>query len=874
MLASSVLADVLAWWVTLVARRPWWTLLLCTLLSAAAWQYTRDTIGINTDTADMISPDLPWRQRYIDFREAMPDLGSTLTVVIDGPSVEAAEDAARRLAERLAEATEVVASVRVPGLDPFFRRNGLLFLEVDELQAQADRLVAAQPVLGRLAASPELLALLELLTALGGQDLAGQAQGLARLMRGLADAMRAAGTPAPDALSWQALLSTDAPEPAQLRQFVLVDAHLDYSRLLPAGPVLRQVREAALALQLAEHGVRVRITGATAMEHEELQTVSAGMGVAGAVALALVTLVLLVGLRSWRAMLAVMVTLLMGLLWTAAFAAFAVGNLNLISVAFAVLYIGLGVDYAVHYCLRLGELRAEGAPSASALEGAARDVGSSLVLCALTTGLGFYAFVPTDFAGVSELGLISGTGMFISLAASLTVLPALLQVLPPAARAPRTAPLRRGPRAPRSVVLVAALVAGAAAAATLPFARFDHNPVHLRDAQSESVATYLELLEDGDASPWTLSALGDGTELAALAERLRELAEVHDTRLLSDFVPPDQDDKLLIIDDLVLALGPTLVGAGPQPLPGAQAVVTPAALGPALAQLGGTLQGLAGHADAELAAAARRLAQASEAFVARLAAPDGAALAADLERRVLVHLPALFERIDTLTRATAVTLDDLPGELRERWVASDGRWRLEVAPAGNLDDNQTMARFVTAVQAVVPAATGTPEVHLGAARVVVRAFVQAFGGALLLLVVSLWLLSRRWLDVAQVLAPLLLAMLLTVAAMVLLGIPFNFANVIALPLLLGIGVDNGIHMVHRAHGARPAHGNLLATSTARGIVLSAVTTACGFGNLAYSPHPGTASMGQVLSLGLGVTVLTTLLVLPALLETPARRVPS
>ena len=177
-----------------------------------------------------------------------------------------------------------------------------------------------------------------------------------------------------------------------------------------------------------------------------------------------------------------------------------------------------------------------------------------------------------------------------------------------------------------------------------------------------------------------------------------------------------------------------------------------------------------------------------------------------------------------------------------------------------------MEAFVEAVQARVREATGTPEVNLGASRVVTQAFAQALVSAMLLVALVLWLLTGSVRDSALVLLPLLVAGVLTCGAMVAFGLKFNFANVICLPLLLGIGVDNGVHIVHRMRADWPARQRFLASSTSRAIILSAVTTVCGFGNLAWSVHPGTASMGQLLSTGLLVMVITTLLLLPAVLR--------
>jgi hypothetical protein len=237
---------------------------------------------------------------------------------------------------------------------------------------------------------------------------------------------------------------------------------------------------------------------------------------------------------------------------------------------------------------------------------------------------------------------------------------------------------------------------------------------------------------------------------------------------------------------------------------------------------------------------------------------------ASLEQNLTHYLPAQLERLRVALSPQEFSLRSLPLEIQRDWKAPDGRWRLEVEPAGDMSDNHNLERFVAAVQSVAPNVTGAPVVHVGSGRAVVRAFEHALISALLLISLVLFLVLRRVLEVGLVLAPLLLAMLITLAVMVVLDLPFNFANVIALPLLLGLGANNGIQMVYRWRVAPPASGDLLRTSTARGVVFSVLTTMCSFGSLAFSAHKGTASMGLLLALGLTLMLVCTLILTPAL----------
>ena len=331
----------------------------------------------------------------------------------------------------------------------------------------------------------------------------------------------------------------------------------------PAAAAITDIRAIAARLnsELDESAVTVRLTGSVAMEHEELLSVSRGAGLGALATLAMVALVLYASLRSWRLLAVSLVTLLVGLALTAAFAAVAVGQLNLLSVAFVVLNVGLGSDYVIHVLLRYRELAAAGHATPAALIETMRGVGSSLVLCAVTTAAGFYSFIPTTFSGVSELGLIAGTGVFFGLFVSVTLLPALVAWWGDAGRDrsagtwidPRIfAPLSRRPR----LVLGATAVVLAAALLALPRVTFDSNPIHLRDPQSESVATLLELAAAGEAPLLDLAAVApDRATALGWAERLRQLPEVRRVRTTDTLVPAEQDEKLVLLEDLALLMG-------------------------------------------------------------------------------------------------------------------------------------------------------------------------------------------------------------------------------------------------------------------------------------------------------------------------------
>lgn len=867
------IGQTLAWWVGMTHRYAVWFVTLACLVTGSLLYYTVNNLGINTDTAEMLSETLPFRRNYNAFKTAFPQYDDAMLIVIDAETPELAQDASTALAAELKRDTDLFSFVYLPGGDSFFQKYGLMYLSPEELDDLADNLAQIQPFLGRLTQDQSLRGLFSMLNAGVNAVMAGEDLDLTPVFDRINEAVDASIDQRHYALSWQELMLGGELTSEHQRRLILAKPRLDYSKFLPAETSLREVRRLAKELQLTKaHGVKVRITGDAALEYEELLSVIRGAGIAGVLALIMVGIVLFPGLGSPRLVFFTLLTLIMGLIWNAAFAAFAVGQLNLISVAFAVLYIGLSVAYAIHFCLRYKELIQQSTPHSSALLQTARDIGSSLVLCSITTAVGFYAFIPTVFEGVAELGLIAGTGMFISLVANLTVLPALISLMPlsPQAievkyeRKPWVARLLSVPTRYARAVRISAVILGLGAVLLLPFVNFDNNPMNLRDPDSESVATFKELLAQSRNSPWTLSILAANNEDAnQYADRLTNLDPVEMSVTLDKFVPADQDEKLAILDEIGLIVGPELSVIDHHAPPSTAEQLA------AIRDFSVTLDRFSSkNNDSQFSTSARRLYDTLSRFLASLETRELSAreqTLKSLQTSLLGSLPARLDALDISLKADRLTMDDLPETLVEHWVGNDGHYRVAVFPREDLNDNAALRRFVAAVLNVAPNAIGFPVIYLEAGDAVVRAFQQAFLLALVAITVLLLFLLRPKSDVFLVLIPLLLAAAFTGAASVLFRIPFNFANVIALPLLLGMGVDSGIHMVNRMRVAPPADGQMLQTSTARAVLYSSLTTICSFGNLAVSPHRGMASMGALLTIGIGFTLLCTLVLLPALM---------
>jgi hopanoid biosynthesis associated RND transporter like protein HpnN len=836
-------------------RRPWALLGLAAALCACALYYVVANFAMDTDAVKLVSEDLPWRKREQAFDAAFPHRTDLIAIVIDAATPEQAEHAAATLAARLAGDRARFRRVWRPDGGPFFDRAGLLFDSKEGIAQTTQALIAAQPLLGALAADPSLRGLADALArvAQGAGAEPQKAGELALPLSRLADAFDAivAGHPAP--FSWRALIVPQGPDPRELRRFVLAQPVLDYTALQPGAAATAAIRTAA-----RDTGVRVRLTGPVPLADEEFATLAEGAALYAFAMMSALVALLWVAVRSWRLLVPVLANLCAGLIVTAAFGVAAFGPFNLISVAFAVLFVGLGIDFGIQFCMAYRARRRAGHDLRDALPSAAGDVGGALALAAAAIAAGFFAFAPTEYRGVAQLGVVAGAGMIVAFVTTVTLLPALIVVMrPPPEDAPigyaSLAPLDRFVTRRRRWVLAAACIAAAAGAAVLPRLSFDFNPLHLKSPHAESVATLLDLAQDPNTTPNSIDVLAASEgEAAALASRLSQLPEVDHAITLASFVPGQQDEKLALIEDAAFLLDPVL---NPGPNPGAPSDRDTAA---GLERAAKAMSGLASVQPATPAsAAAARLA----ASLAALARGD----AAQRDRAAAAMMPGFaitLTQLRAAMQASPVALADVPQDVRSDWVAADGRARIEVFPKGDSNDNATLRRFVSAVRAVVPGATGAPVSIQESGATISRAFVEAGAWALAAIVVLLAVVLRSLRDVLLTLAPLALSGLVTLGLCVALGIPLNFENVIALPLLAGIGVAFNIYFVMAARGGAR---DLLQSSLARAVIYSALTTGTAFGSLWLSNHPGTASMGKLLSLSLACTLVCTLIFLPALL---------
>ena len=838
------------------------TVLIALGLAVAAGYYSARHFEINTDINKLISPDLDWRKRDIQFERAF-DQESTIIAVVEGPTPELTTSASAALYQKLVGDKQHFQSVLPLGSGEFFEKNAFLFLPKDQVAHLTGQFESAAPLIEIMAGDPSLRGLTGALETV----LAGIKRGQIKLdsterpfnliSQTIEDELKNGNA----TFSWRELVSDKPLTDADRRSFIEFKPILDFNALEPGKAATDAIRQAASELNLqGQYGARVRLTGPVPIANEEFATVADGAIFNGVGTVLVVLVILWLALHSAKIISAVFANLFIGLSIATALGLMMVGSLNLLSVAFAVLFVGLGVDFGIQFSVRYRSERFKSNDLNLALTSAAERSAVPLSLAAMATAAGFLCFLPTDYKGVSELGEIAGLGMLVAFLSSITVLPALLSLInPPGEDDPVgyafLAPVDHFLEKHRVIIVAGTLLVAVAGLPLLYFLHFDFNPMHLRNPNVESIATFLDLRKDPNTGANAINVMTNSeADAKKIEEKLSKLPEVLRVVSLDSFVPEDQPEKLKLIAQgaktLNPALNPESIDAAPSDAENIDA-------------LKGSVESLrrtAGEAKGAGATASRRLADDLQKL-----ADSNQATREKTQAVFVAPLKIVLDQLKNAMQAKAVSLNNLPADLVSGWKTKDGLMRVEAEPRGDPNDNETLRKFAAAVLAAEPTAIGGPVSILKSGDTIVRAFIHAGIWALLVIGLLLWRTLRRIADVLMTLVPLLVAGAVTLEICVLIDLPLNFANIVALPLLLGVGVAFKIYYVTAWRAGRT---NLLQSSLTRAIFFSALTTATAFGSLWLSSHPGTASMGKLLALSLVTTLAAVLLFQPALMGKP------
>ncbi len=849
----------------LAAHHPWRIIAVSAVLTLLSiWLST--FLTVNTATDNLLANWLPFKQIEHEYRGVFPK-NESLLVIVDGPTPEDADSAADNLAVRLEGLSDLFHGVNVPGTSSFFTDNGLLFLDQDKLGPFLSSLENSQELLATMARDPSLRGLARHLDGAG----AGNGEQTQRLLTDMAETAAARAEGEDRRVDWVSVL--DLPRPGSrpgTRRFVLAVPTIDDTSLDRAKPALDALKsEIDGMLEEEAEGVKVQVTGEPALRQQELTDAFSGAIMASALSFFLVALSLVIGLRSGRLIAALLITLVIGGVWTTALAAVTVGQLNLISVAFMVLFVGLGGDFGTYLSLRFLEERRGGKNFEQALTIAMKAVAPSITLATVCAILAFLSFVPTAYTGLAEFGIISALGMVVAFAIPFTLQAALMAIMPPSVPRWNVNSIGIGGFVARNNIPILSITALVTLAAffVASHAHIDVNPLNLQNQSAPPVVAYRDLANDPQTSPYSLNVVAkDLADARTRAAALAKIDGVERVATAEQFLPSGQEAKLALIKATVARLGPDIMDAGRRmPPPDA------AALGQAFSDLKSSAGRMAA-AGGPLQESARALADGLTTFEEKNGT-DAEPLNG-FQEAMIGSLPDIIEALRTrLAGARELTIADLPQDIARDWVAPDGRMRLQVQPATNIGGKDELANFAEKIQAVEPTATGVPVSVTEAGEAILDAFVESILYTLIAITLVVFLVSRNLFDTLMMLFPLAIASIWTVAGSAILGLPFNFANVIVIPLLIGLGVSSSAHVVVRARQQREFNRHrkpedrldVLETSTSLAVLVTQLNTVAAFATLAISKHQGLYSMGLLLGIAILLVAFVSLVILPAAL---------
>ncbi len=870
---------------SLSARRPWLVLSVALLLSALSIWFTWQRMEFLTGRDQLMPENTSFNRDFAAFRAEFGDM-EDIVVVIESADAERAGLFGKRLYDALSKDKEHFSEIFYPFALPFFQKNGLLFMPLEDIKELHRNLSLAAPVLKELSRAPSVQTLFTFLTRNMESYVAGdttQLPGIVFMLDklGAGFAGFGAGQGGPPSLEGF-FMSSDSSFARAGRQQILTALPVRKNvGFVPAGAAIAKIRaEIGKLKALPEFkGVSAGLTGSPVLENEEMATSQKDITLATCVSLALTVVLLLLAFRGVLNVFAAMVTLLVAISLSFGFATLAVGHLNILSMVFAIMLIGIGIEYGIQLVLRYQEELRLGESELDAIAiGLNRNVWA-IVMAAATVAAAFFTFIFTDFKGIAELGVIAAGGVAICVAVTFTVLPSML-VLLARHRKPRRVAGAAG-RAGEGRLsflfarpkLVIAATAALCLASLYPLSRidFDYNLMNLQAKGLESVNYAYKLMRSKEnAGYFAALTAGSKAELAAKTRALEALPAVDHVVSVDSFVPDRQPEKLAELAAIRRELSDVKPVKYEEDLSLMELPTVFENFRNAVVKLKGRLEAER-RPEAKQAAGFLAVLDRFFAGLEKERDKNAVGILQDFQGGMFRELPEKIALLKESLNAAPVTEADVPEQLRSRFVGKSGKFMLQVAPKGEIFDLKPLKAFLDDVRRVDLHATGEPVMVYESMTIMRDAYRLAFVYAFVAIVVIL-LIAFRSVKFALIgLVPLVIGILFMVAGMWLCGISFNSANVIVMPLVLGIAVDSGIYIINRFRREEGSAASVIMSSTGVGVLLNTLTIMASFGALMVAHHQGVFSIGAVMSLGMIACQIAFMISLPAVLTLAGKR---
>lgn len=857
----------------LALKFPVATIAIALLLTVGSTILTASKLGYRTSRSDLINPNSDYNRLWVEYTNEFGDEDDAV-VVVEGPDRDTVVPVLEEVSTALGREDRLFKAI-LHGVDlQRIRAKGLYFLSNEEL-TQVEKLVSeTAPIVEGQWARLNLGYLLGMLTQ--GVQMASQ-NGQAELAkRPLAELERIADSlyhlvhlhkgyqsPFPgmpesfgtlSELSSEYLLTNEG----RLGFVLLRLAHDDSEGFTRGTKAVDQLREIVAQAQVKHPLVTIGLTGLPIMENDEMRESQSSMLYASLLSLGGVAALFIAGFGGLRHAMMANLVLLMAMAWSFGYVTLAIGHLNILSVSFTTTLIGIGIDYGVHYVSRYIEVRGSNRDTKDALMRSTRGVGPAILTGALTTAAAFFTAGMTSFTGVAELGIIAGGGVLICCVAELIVLPACillvdrsgigLKMPEPLAIHDWIEPLLENPKR----LLMSTCLFTFVVSLGLGRLWYDHNLLNLQAQGLESVKLEHKLLTETNQSVWyAVSMSNNREELLARKAKLMELPSVERVEDIVSLLPTDGAMKQPVISRIQARLGNLPERPWSIPVDGPEEV--------------GRVLGMA-----QDTATAHHLSRAARQFelvrdhLRRLSTQDCFALLSSFQQQMAGDLLSRLYLLRSMAAPEQPQLSDLPESLVSRFVGQHDRFLLKIYGRGNIWDMDALARFVKDVRSVDSRATGNPLQAYEASLDMKSSYEKASIYSLIVILALLWFDFRSVRHSLLVVLPLSIGVLQMFGIMGILNIPLNPANMIALPLVLGIGIDYGVHVVHDWREQRG--GFNMSPSTTVAVVVDGLTTIVGFGALMIASHQGLQSLGRVLTIGISCCMFTSLIMLPALLK--------
>ncbi len=874
----------------LITRHPRLILAIALLLSLASVIYTKSNMEFLTGRDDLMPKNAKFQLDYRAYRQEFGDQ-EEIVVVIEADDAEKATKCSDAVYEQLNKERDSFKEVFYPGGLPYFRKNGLLFMPLDEIRQLRSTLTMAAPVLKDLSASPSVQTLF---TSLTGQIdrylVSGDQKDLKSLtfMLSTLDKGFKGFDGKTSALSMDSFLKGGGDgkpsmlESAGKQQVITIMPIKEADSFVPAEKSIKATRKIVdqVLARPEFKGVTAGLTGVPVLEYEEMATSQKDIEIATILSLSLTVILLLFAFRGLLNVVAAMVSLIVGICLSFGFATLAVGHLNILSMVFAIMLIGLGIEYGIQVVLRYQEELRNGADGIAAIETGLCTNIRTIIMAAATVALAFATFAFTDFKGIAELGIIAAGGVFICVLATFTVLPSMLVLLERFRKPARVAdhPTKIQPKVklpflfnnPKAVTIITVLIAAGCIYPVMN-THFDYNLMNLQAKGLKSVEYAYKLMRSKENSGYfAVVTANDPEQVRQLTEKLEKLPSVDHVVSLNALVPDQQEAKLAEI----AALRQTMADIKP----------TPYVENLQMMELPAVFEGFRDRVEKLKLALEAKKAPEAKPVANFLTTLDGffnslekekdknaVGMLRDFQGGMFAELPDKLNMMKQSLEAGRVESSDIPASLRQRFVGKSGKYLLQVAAKKEIFEHQPLKEFVDQVKSVVPNATGEPVMVYESLTILRDSYLRAFGYAFIG-IAAILLINFKSIRFAIIgTLPLAAGLLMMVGGMQLTGISFNSANIIVLPLILGIGIDSAIYIINRYRQGDESPAQVAFSSAGIGVFLNALTILFSFGALMVAHHQGVFSIGVLMSLGMVSSVAVFMIFLPALLSIWGRK---